>query len=102
MSPPGRASESTAPIDAPTYRPRPLLGVTFWAMLALMVLCVLAGIAVAEFGPRLALPRPPARSAADAAPLIEPAPAAPAATSMPRPGAAPVLPRRISRASTRE
>jgi len=88
MSPPSGlqpdASEITAPKDPAAYRPRPLLGATFWAMLALMLLCVLAGVAVAEFVPRLLAPKPPVRHAADAAPPVE----TQAAASAPAPVAA--------------
>jgi hypothetical protein len=88
MSPPSDASEITAPKDPAAYRPRPLLGVTFWAMLALMLLCVLAGVAIAEFGPRLFNARPFARGAVEPATGVDaPAAAAPA----PAPAAAPAL-----------
>ena len=33
--------------------PRPLLGFGFWLTLAISLLCVLAGVAVAVLGPRL-------------------------------------------------
>jgi hypothetical protein len=82
----------TAPRDPAVYRPRPLLGVTFWAMIAFGVLCVLAGVALASFGPRLlartptltVLPEPasapehptPAAPAPVAAPAAAPEPAA--------------------------
>ncbi|HEX3364070.1 COG4223 family protein [Phenylobacterium sp.] len=82
MIPPTDASDLTAPKDPAEYRPRPLLGVTFWAMIALMLLCVLAGVAIANFGPRWFGPKPPARPA-EAPAAVEPAPAAasaPAAT----------------------
>lgn len=85
MSPPSDASEITAPKDPADYRPRPLLGVTFWAMLALMLLCVLAGVAIAEFGPRLFSPRPFSRGAAEPAAAVESA----AASAAPAPAAAP-------------
>jgi len=92
MSPP--ASEISAPKDPAEYRRKPLLGVTFWAMLALMLLCVLAGVAVANFGPRLFAPRPVARGAAENAPAAEiaaaPAPVAAAALApAPAPAASP-------------
>lgn len=63
MSLPPDASEITAPKDPADYRPRPLLGATFWAMMALMLLCVLAGVAIADFGPRIFGARPVARPA---------------------------------------
>jgi len=68
----------TAPSDMPpdptAYRPKPLLGATFWAMVAFAVLCVLAGVAIASFGPRW-LAGKPAPGAA-----VEPPPAAATAT----------------------
>jgi hypothetical protein len=90
------SSEITAPKDPAAYRPKPLLGVTFWAMLILMLLCVMAGVAIADFGPRLFAPKPPApKSVAEAPvsgepavtaalpavlpPVAAPAPAAPSA-----------------------
>lgn len=48
----------TAPRDPAEYRPKPLIGVGFWAMIALCVLCVLAGAAVATLGPKLLPARP--------------------------------------------
>ncbi len=66
MSLPSDASEISAPKDPASYRPRPLLGVTFWAMLSLMLLCVLAGVAVANYGPRLFNPKPAAKTSPDA------------------------------------
>jgi hypothetical protein len=59
MNPPPDASEITAPKDPAEYRPKPLLGATFWAMIALMLLCVLAGVAVATVIPRMLAPKPP-------------------------------------------
>ena len=78
MSPPSDASEITAPKDPAEYRPRPLMGATFWAMIALMLLCVLAGVAIAVVVPRVFGPKmPPARSAAETSSAPEPAAAAP-------------------------
>lgn len=68
------------PRDPAEYRPRPLLGVGFWAMIALCVLCVLAGAAVAVFAPRLLKPAPAAPPAAPAPPAAV-APPAPATVS---------------------
>jgi hypothetical protein len=68
------------PIDPAEYRPRPLMGVGFWALIALCVLCVLAGAGVAVLGPKLWPRRPPAPAAASA-PHAVAAPAAPAATA---------------------
>ncbi|MBS0361842.1 MAG: hypothetical protein JSR98_10705, partial [Proteobacteria bacterium] len=56
--------ETSAPRDPAEYRAKPLLGVTFWAMIALMLLCVLAGVAIADFGPRLFGPKPPPKVSA--------------------------------------
>jgi hypothetical protein len=91
MSLPPDASEITAPKDPAEYRPRPLMGATFWAMLALMLLCVLAGVAIAEFGPRLLGQSPAARRAVETSTATE----APAATPAP-PAAAPPTPTAIS------
>jgi hypothetical protein len=71
------------PKDPAAYRPRPLLGLGFWALLAFALVCILAGIAIAQFGPGLLAhrpaPRPPAHAPAmtDAAtPSSAPAPLA--------------------------
>ena len=48
--------------DPAEHRPKPLLGPTFWAMIALSVVCVLAGAAVAFLAPQL-LGAPPASAA---------------------------------------
>lgn len=84
MNPPSDASDITAPKDPAAYRPRPLMGVTFWAMIALMLLCVLAGVAIANFGPRLFGPKPAPRNAVETPSTVEPA-----ATAAPVPAAAP-------------
>jgi hypothetical protein len=49
VSPP----DSDPPDDPDDDRPRPLLGPTFWALIAFGLLCVLAGAAVALLAPRL-------------------------------------------------
>lgn len=79
-------SQPDLPKDPAEYRQKPLMGVGFWAMIALCLLCVLAGAAVAWFAPRLlrgpeppAPPPTPAAPAASAAPIplpvvVEPAP----------------------------
>ena len=93
MSLPSDAPEVTAPKDPAAYRPRPLLGLTFWAMIAFAVLCVLAGVAIANLGPRL-FAKPAAKAPAEAASTVEaavPAPA-PAPTAAPAPIAAPAGP----------
>ncbi len=41
------------PKDPSDYRPRRILSPTFWAMIAFGVLCVLAGVAVATWAPKL-------------------------------------------------
>jgi len=79
-------SDITAPKDPAAYRPRPLLGVTFWAMVAFAVVCVLAGVAIAQYGPRLFAPKP-AKHAAEAAAPAEPIPAAAPAPATPPPPA---------------
>jgi hypothetical protein len=82
MSPPSGlqpdASEITAPKDPAEYRPKPLMGVTFWAMIALMLLCVLAGVAIAVVVPRVFGPKPAAGHAAESLSTPE-TPATPAA-----------------------
>ena len=62
--------------------PKPLMGLGFWALIALCVLCVLAGAGVAFLAPRLApaKPEPPAVRAAPGPPML---PAAAAATPSP-------------------
>ena len=83
MSLPPDAPEISAPKDPSDYRRKPLLGVTFWAMLALMLLCVLAGVAIATVGPRAFGPQLPAK------PPAEPAAESSAAPAMPAPALAP-------------
>jgi hypothetical protein len=85
MSPPSDTSQDAAPQDPAAYRPRPLLGVTFWAMIAFAVLCVLAGAAIANLGPRL-FARPAPKAPAEAAAAVEaslPAPPVPALAAAP-------------------
>jgi hypothetical protein len=67
--------------------------VTFWAMIAFAVLCVLAGVAIANLGPRL-FARPAAKAPAEAASTVEAAAPAPppAQTVAPAPIAAPAGP----------
>lgn len=89
MSSSSDSSEITAPKDPAAYRPRALLGPTFWALLALCVLCVLAGVAIADYGPKLFTGKPAARSAAEPAPAAEAAaPTAAPAPPAPLPAAA--------------
>jgi hypothetical protein len=85
MSSPQDASEITAPKDPAAYRAKPLMGPTFWAMIVLMLLCVLAGVAIASFGPRLFAPKPATKTTAAAPAGVEPALA-------PAPAVAPLAP----------
>jgi hypothetical protein len=57
--PPDR--DLAAPKDPAEYRPRPLLGFGFWALLVFGIVCVVAGMLIAVFGPRLLAHRPAAR-----------------------------------------
>src|SRR5688572_26420121 len=69
------------PKDPAEYRPKPLMGVTFWIMLVFGMVCILAGAGVAMLLPRLLPPPPPAPAAPpppptpSAAPTPPPAPA---------------------------
>lgn len=104
MIPPADPSDLAAPKDPAAYRPRPLLGVTFWAMIALMLLCVLAGVAIADFGPKWFGARPVAKPASEAPASVEPAPAAtaPAPAATPAAALAPAAPGAdVARLSTR-
>lgn len=82
--------EPDLPKDPAEYRPRPLMGVTFWALIAFGMLCVLAGAGVATLVPRL-LPAqpttpvapPPAAAGASSAPLATLPPDAHAGLSAP-------------------
>lgn len=64
-------SEPGAPRDPADYRPKPLLSLGFWAMMALIVLCVLAGAAIVLLAPRLwpAHPEPRAEAPIEALPV---------------------------------
>jgi hypothetical protein len=76
-------SEPDLPKDPAEYRPRPLMGVSFWAMIAFGMLCVLAGAGVASLAPRL-LPAHPAPAAPQpVAPTAPPAAVAPSASTAP-------------------
>jgi hypothetical protein len=84
MTMPPETVEPAAPADPAVYGRRPRTGglpLSVWALIAFGLICVLAGIAVANYGPRLwpAAPSPPASAAADpvAAPAAAPAPSAP-------------------------
>jgi len=103
MSPPADDAALSAPKDPAAYRPKPLLGVTFWAMMALMLLCVLAGVAIASFGPQLLAGRGPRRGPAETPLAAEPAAAvAPAATApVPAPAASAAASPDVARLSAR-
>ena len=89
-------TEISPPRDPAEYRPRPLIGVSFWLMMVLAVVCVAAGVALAQFGPQVlgrhlatsppaaTTPRPALRPANP--PAAPPGPA-PSATSDPAVGA---------------
>ncbi|MFN9847084.1 MAG: COG4223 family protein [Alphaproteobacteria bacterium] len=70
-------SDTEAPKDPATYRPRPLLGLGFWVFMAFGVLCVLAGAAVALLGPRLLTPRTGPEAVSTVAPETRPQPQGP-------------------------
>ena len=63
------APDLAAPKDPAAYRPRAMLGLGFWAILAFGFLCVVAGAVIWAFAPRLLANRPVPH-------LFEPAPAA--------------------------
>ncbi|HEV2532466.1 hypothetical protein [Phenylobacterium sp.] len=72
MSPTPEA-DIAAPKDPAEYRPRALLGVSFWVMIAFGLACVLAGVGIAVLAPRVWAQRPAARSLeAPAAPAEAP------------------------------
>jgi len=73
------ADEPDLPKDPAEYRPKPLMGIGFWALLAFGILCVLAGAGVALLGPKLLPARPEAPAAAAVQKLSGPAAPAPAA-----------------------
>ena len=58
--------EVSAPSDADDC-PRPLMGAMFWAMIALLLLCVAGGVAVAVVVPRVFGPKMPPKAAVDTA-----------------------------------
>ncbi len=47
------SSDPRLPKDPAEYRPRTLMGAGFWALMIFGVACILAGVAIALFGPRL-------------------------------------------------
>ncbi|MDB5435476.1 MAG: hypothetical protein JWR47_1733 [Phenylobacterium sp.] len=91
MIPPADAPPTAAPKDPAAYRPRPVLGLTVWAMLAFGLLCILAGVAIADLGPRLFAAKSTSKAPAEAAsPADPPAPAS--ASAAPAPVTAPAAP----------
>jgi hypothetical protein len=107
MSPTPEA-DIAAPRDPAEYRPRPLMGLGFWAAIVFVLVGVLAGVAVAVLAPRLWAQRPAARhveppAAVDAA---RPAPeqrqaAGPEAAIAPPPAAEPVAGPQVEALSSR-
>ncbi len=84
--------EPAAPADPAVYGRRPRAGglpLSVWALIAFGLVCVLAGIAAANYGPRLG-PAPAAEPALPVAPA-DPAPAPVAAPSAPPIGVAPPI-----------
>ena len=75
------------PKDPAQYRPRPLMGPGFFAIIAFGILCVLAGVGVAYLGPRLLPPKPQAPAMSPAPPQPVPAPAAAPQAPPPAPSA---------------
>lgn len=70
-------TELSAPRDPASYgRPR-LMGVGFWAMIALAVICVAAGAGIATFGTHLFPPKAEPKAEPAPAPRTEVAPVAP-------------------------
>lgn len=90
MTAPPQPADLSAPKDPAEYRPRPRTGPGHWAVIALCVVCVLAGAAVGLVVPRMLANRPAPPPVAEA-PLAEPAPA-PAAATPPAPDALAVTP----------
>jgi len=75
--------EPDLPKDPAEYRPKPLMGIGFWALIAFGALCILAGAGVAMFGARLLPPEP-------AAPAVRPEALAP--PPLPPPAATAAVP----------
>lgn len=74
------------PKDPAVYRPRPLLGIGFWAFMVFGLLCVLAGAGIAVLGPKL-LAKPATPIAAPPAPAAPVQPLPPVAPAAPAPSA---------------
>ncbi|OZA79429.1 MAG: hypothetical protein B7X77_02850, partial [Caulobacter sp. 39-67-4] len=81
------------PSDPALYaRRRPLLGPSFWAMIALCVFCVMLGALVTRFGPTWFPVKPSGDSPVQAAPSVTPPAArAPVGSPIPLEGAAPTV-----------
>ena len=78
-------TELSAPRDPASYgRPR-LMGVGFWAMIALAVICVAAGAGIATFGTHLFPPKAEPTAEPVPAPRTEAAPVAPETFAAPTP-----------------
>lgn len=69
--------------DPDDYRPKPLMGRTFWVMLVFGFLCVMAGIGVALLLPRLLPPKAEQSPVAHARSSAPATPAASGPTSSP-------------------
>lgn len=99
------AADMAAPRDPADYRPRPLLGLSFWALLLFGLVCVLAGVALAILGPKLWARRPAARPVEAAAPA-DPAQrvaasAAPETAAPPAPAPEPTVAPQVEQLSAR-
>jgi hypothetical protein len=88
MSPTRDPAEISAPKDPAEYRAPRMMGPTFWAMIALCVICVLAGAAVGLVLPRVLANKPQPRPAAEALPPVEAPPPATAPVTVPGPDGA--------------
>jgi hypothetical protein len=74
---PAADADIAAPRDPAEYRPRPLMGLGFWAAIVFILVGVLGGVAVAVLAPRLWAQRPAARHAEPVAAAEVQRPAAP-------------------------
>ncbi|MEO8115430.1 MAG: mitofilin family membrane protein [Phenylobacterium sp.] len=103
MSPVSDRSEITAPKDPAQYRPRRMLGFSFWAAVVFGLVCVLAGAAIGVGIPRLlqARPVPRTEAVAPAAESARPAPIAAVTPAPPVQTAEAAPPAEISRLDTR-
>ncbi|HEY2753470.1 hypothetical protein [Phenylobacterium sp.] len=87
MIPPLDVPGSAAPTQAPSAKSRSVFGFTVWAMVAFGMLCIVAGVGVANLGPRLF----PLRSASKAIVPVASTTQAPT-SSLPVPAPVPVAP----------